>query len=130
MLRKGERLGAERARELGIVDALAGDYRALISRAVERVHALAGRMPRIAEGAVEVPGFGERVERATSGLVLSATTIGLIEKAVREAAVAPTLGQALEIGYASFGASACTAAAREGIAAFGERRSPDFGRTG
>jgi len=130
MLRKGERLGAERAHELGIVEALAGDYRELIGCAIERVHALAERMPSIAEGAVDVPGFGERVERASNGMALSATTIGLIEKAVREAAAAPTLAQALEIGYASFGASACTAAAREGIAAFGERRTPDFGRTG
>ncbi len=130
MLRKGERLGAGRARELGIVDALADDYRELIACAVERVHALAERMPRIAEGAVEVPDFAEPVTRASNGMTLSATTVGLIEKAVREAAAAPTLAQALEVGYASFGASACTAAAREGIAAFGERRDPDFGRTG
>ena len=130
MLRKGERLGAGRARELGIVNALADDYRELIACAVERVHALAERMPRIAEGAVEVPDFAEPVTRASNGMTLSATTVGLIEKAVREAAAAPTLAQALEVGYASFGASACTAAAREGIAAFGERRDPDFGRTG
>ena len=70
------------------------------------------------------------VERAASGMTLSTTTIGLIEKAVRDAAAAPTLAQALAVGYAAFGASACTAAAREGIAAFGERRSPDFGKTG
>ncbi|MCO5099990.1 MAG: 3-hydroxyacyl-CoA dehydrogenase NAD-binding domain-containing protein [Burkholderiaceae bacterium] len=130
MLRKGERLGAERAHELGIVDALAGDYRELIACAIERVHALAGRVRSIPDAPVDVPGFGERVERAANGLALSATTIGLIEKAVRDAAAAPSLAQALEIGYEAFGASACTAAAREGIAAFGERRSPDFGRTG
>lgn len=130
MLRKGERLGAQRAHELGIVDALADGYRELVALAVERVHALSGRVPRIADAAVDVPGFDERVERASNGMVLSATTVGLIEKAVREAAAAPTLARALEIGYAAFGDSACTAAAREGIAAFGERRSPDFGRTG
>jgi len=130
MLRKGERLGAQRAHELGIVDALADGYRELVALAVERVHALSGRVPRIVDAAVDVPGFDERVERASNGMVLSATTVGLIEKAVREAAAAPTLARALEIGYAAFGDSACTAAAREGIAAFGERRSPDFGRTG
>ncbi len=130
MLRKGERLGAARAHELGIVDALADGYRELIACAVERVDALSKSMPRIAEGVVDLPGFEERVERATNGTVLSATTIGIIEKAVRDAAAAPTLAQALEVGYAAFGASACTAAAREGIAAFGERRTPDFGRTG
>jgi enoyl-CoA hydratase/3-hydroxyacyl-CoA dehydrogenase len=130
MLRKGEKLGAGRAHELGIVDALCDGYRELVSCAVERVHVLSGRVPRIGDAAVDVPGFDERVERAANGMVLSATTIGLIEKAVRDAAAAPTLAQALEVGYAAFGASACTAAAREGIAAFGERRSPDFGRTG
>lgn len=130
MLRKGERLTAARAHELGIVDALADDYRSLIAAAAERVHALAGRIGRIPDGAVDVPAFDDRVEQAASGLKLSPTTIGIIEKAVREAAAAPTFGEALEIGYAAFGASACTAAAREGIAAFGERRTPDFGRTG
>src|SRR5690606_4321384 len=114
----------------GIVDALADGYRELVALAVERVHALSGRVPRIADAAVDMPGFDERIERASNGMVLSATTVGLIEKAVREAAAAPTLARALEIGYAAFGDSACTAAAREGIAAFGERRSPDFGRTG
>jgi enoyl-CoA hydratase/3-hydroxyacyl-CoA dehydrogenase len=49
---------------------------------------------------------------------------------VRDAAAAPTLEQALEVGYRAFGAAACTAAAREGIAAFAQRRAPDFGRTG
>src|SRR5690606_26448360 len=98
MLRKGERLGAQRAHELGIVDALADGYRELVALAVERVHALSGRVPRIADAAVDVPGFDERVERASNGMVLSATTVGLIEKAVREAAAAPTLARALEIG--------------------------------
>ncbi len=130
MLRAGERLTATRAHELGIVDALADDYRSLIAAAAERVRALAGRIKRIPDGAVEVPEFADRVEQAASGLKLSPTTVGIIEKAVREAAAAPTFGEALEIGYAAFGASACTAAAREGIAAFGERRTPDFGRTG
>src|SRR5690606_30422933 len=102
MLRKGEKLGAERAHELGIVDALADDYRALIAAAVDRVHALAGGRQRIADAPVEVPAFDERVERAANGTTLSATTIGLIEKAVRDAAAAPTLTQALEVGYAAF----------------------------
>jgi enoyl-CoA hydratase/3-hydroxyacyl-CoA dehydrogenase len=63
-------------------------------------------------------------------LPLSATTLRLMERAIRDAAAARTLADALEIGYAAFGASACTAAAREGIAAFGERRRPDFSACG
>ena len=49
---------------------------------------------------------------------------------MREAAAANTLDEALEIGYRAFGAAACTAAAREGIAAFLAKRSPDFAATG
>jgi enoyl-CoA hydratase/3-hydroxyacyl-CoA dehydrogenase len=63
-------------------------------------------------------------------MALSRATVALIERAVREAAAAPTLAAALEIGYRAFGESACTAAAREGIAAFHERRAPDFGKSG
>jgi enoyl-CoA hydratase/3-hydroxyacyl-CoA dehydrogenase len=63
-------------------------------------------------------------------MTLSRTTVGLLEQAIGEAAGAPTLAAALEVGYRAFGASACTAAAREGIGAFNARRSPDFGLTG
>ncbi|MBN9463304.1 MAG: enoyl-CoA hydratase/isomerase family protein [Burkholderiales bacterium] len=130
MLRRAERLRAARAHELGIVDELADDVPALVARAVARVHALAGRRPRIPDGPVAIPPFGEGVTTAANGMKLSAIAVGLIENAVREAAAAPTLEAALEAGYRAFGASACTAAAREGIGAFHERRSPDFGKTG
>jgi enoyl-CoA hydratase/3-hydroxyacyl-CoA dehydrogenase len=56
--------------------------------------------------------------------------IAIIESAVRDAAAAPTFGAALDVGYRAFGASACTAAAREGIEAFQQGRPPDFSRTG
>ncbi len=65
-----------------------------------------------------------------SGTPLSRGVITIIERAVRDAAKAPTLASALEIGYRAFGECACTAAAREGVTAFGERRSPDFSMTG
>ena len=53
-----------------------------------------------------------------------------VERAIEEAANAPSLTEGLEVGYAAFGASACTAAAREGISAFQERRKPDFTKSG
>lgn len=53
-----------------------------------------------------------------------------MEDAIRGAAAASTLASALEVGYRAFGASACTAAAREGISAFVERRRADFTKTG
>jgi enoyl-CoA hydratase/3-hydroxyacyl-CoA dehydrogenase len=130
MLRRGERLRAEQAHELGIVDALADDFHDLMAKAVARVHALAGRVPRIGDSAVAVPGFSAEAPRSVDGRVLSAGVVALIEAAVRDAAAAPRLDEALEIGYRAFGAVACTAAAREGIAAFLDRRAPDFGATG
>jgi len=130
MLTRAERLEAVAAHELGIVDELAGDYTDLIARAVARVQALAGCVGRIADGPVDVPPFETRAARAADGRVLSARVVALIQSAVREAAAAPSLDAALEIGYRAFGSVACTAAAREGIGAFLARRSPDFSATG
>jgi len=130
MLRRADRLKAVRAHELGIVDALADDPQSLVAAAVSRVRALAGRRSPIPDGPVTVPPFADDAGQGPGGATLSRATVALIENAVREAAAAPTLAAALEAGYRAFGASACTAAAREGIAAFHERRSPDFARTG
>lgn len=130
MLTRGERLKAAQAFELGIVDELAGGSDELIDRAVARVHALAAGAPRLADGPVAIPAFDAGPARAADGRVLSTTVVGVIEHAVREAASARTLAQALEVGYRAFGAVACTAAAREGITAFLAQRAPDFGATG
>jgi enoyl-CoA hydratase/3-hydroxyacyl-CoA dehydrogenase len=130
MLARAERLGAVRAHELGIVDELADDFDALLRQAVARVHALAGRVRTIADGVVVLPPFDDATAQGAGGRQLSATVVGLIEKAVRDAAAAATLAEALEIGYRAFGAVACTAAAREGIDAFLAGRKPDFSVTG
>jgi enoyl-CoA hydratase / 3-hydroxyacyl-CoA dehydrogenase len=130
MLTRGERLKAAQAFELGIVDELADGHDELLAQAVLRVHALAQRVPSIADAPVAVPPFEPGEARAADGRLLSGTVVGLIQRAVCDAAAAPSLQAALEIGYQAFGAVACTAAAREGIAAFGERRAPDFGATG
>jgi enoyl-CoA hydratase / 3-hydroxyacyl-CoA dehydrogenase len=130
MLTRGERLKAAQAHELGIVAELADGYGDLVARAVKRVHTLAGRVPTISDAPVAVPAFEAGESRAADGRVLSGTVVGLIQAAVRDAAAAPSMETALEIGYEAFGAVACTAAAREGITAFGERRPPDFGATG
>ncbi len=126
MLRRAERVSAAQAHEAGIVAELADDYASLIRQAVARVNALAGARHASLDGPVAIAPF-DAVDAAPA---LSHEVIGIIEDAVLEAARAPTLGAALEIGYQAFGRSACTAAAREGIAAFGERRRPDFSQTG
>ncbi len=130
MLRRCEKLKAKQALALGVVDALAKDSCELISLAVARVQALAQGHGRIADAPVAMPAFEPMEAKAATGMALSPTTLGLLERAVQQAAQAPTLAAALEIGYLAFGDSACTAAAREGIAAFGERRAPDFARVG
>ncbi len=130
MLRRAEKLSAARAHELGIVVDLADDPRTLFDLAVARISALAGRRQAIADGAVAIPPLGTIAPSAADGRALSPTAIGLVEDAIRAAARAPTFDAALEVGYRAFGKSACTAAAREGIRAFGERRRPDFAATG
>ncbi|MCC7412740.1 MAG: enoyl-CoA hydratase/isomerase family protein [Gammaproteobacteria bacterium] len=127
MLRRADRLSAGKAHELGIIAALADDYAGLIAAAVACVHDLAGRVAGIAEGAVDIAPFDALAANAQP---LSREVIAIIEQAIRDAAAAPTLADALEIGYRAFGASACTAAAREGISAFEQRRAPDFSRSG
>jgi enoyl-CoA hydratase/3-hydroxyacyl-CoA dehydrogenase len=125
MLRRAERLDAAKAHDAGIVAALADDYAALIDEAVARVQTLAGGRRARLDGPVAIAAFD-----AVGGTPFSREVIGIIEQAVGEAAAAPTLAAALEVGYRAFGRSACTAAAREGITAFGERRKPDFSFTG
>ena len=126
MLTRADRLKALPAQEWGIVDELADGFDDLIARAVARVHALAGKQSTIADAAVPLTPFEPADGRAADGRILSGAVVGLIQDAVRDAAAAPTLEAALEIGYRAFGEVACTAAAREGIAAFAERRAPDF----
>ncbi len=130
MLRRCDKLKAKQALALGMVDALASSPAELIAAAVARVQALASGHARIQHGPVTLPAFDSMAPQSAHGLALSPTTLGLIERAVQDAAQAPSLGAALEIGYLAFGEAACTAAAREGIAAFGEKRAPDFARVG
>ena len=67
---------------------------------------------------------------AFNGQKLSTEVTRILERAIVDAAAAQNFNAALEIGYRAFGASACTAAAREGIDAFLSRRAADFTKTG
>jgi len=130
MLRRAEKLSAAKARELGVADGLANGTPELIDLACARVFALSSKVPRIGDAPVSLPAFAPGDGLATSGQALSREVLGVLEGAIQEAARASTLEAALEIGYRAFGASALTAAAREGISAFQEGRKPDFSRTG
>jgi len=130
MTRRAERVSANSARDIGIVDRLSDDYAAMIETAVERVHALRGRVQAPADGAIviEPPAPADAV--AANGQKLSTEVTRILQQAIVEAAAAQNFNAALEIGYRAFGASACTAAAREGIDAFLQRRTADFSKTG
>ncbi len=130
MLRLNERLTAKRARELGILDGVADDYAELIRLAVARVGELEGSVGPAPGGAIEIAPMAAVEPVAGNGQVLSREVIGIIENAVSDCAAATTLEEALERGYRAFGATACTAAAKEGVGAFLERRAPDFETTG
>ncbi len=129
MLRRAERLTARRAHELGVIDALADDMGGLIELAVARVHALVGKAAGIAAAPVPIAQLAPIEPASVTGQPLSREVLGILEEAVRAAAAAPSLVEALEVGYRAFGVSACTAAAREGILASQEGRKPDFSRT-
>jgi Enoyl-CoA hydratase/carnithine racemase len=130
MMLRGERASATSAHERGIIDALSDDYVTMIESAVSRVHMLAGRLQPPADGAVaiELPSSMEPV--AANGQPLSAEVMRILQAAIRDAAAASSFIDALEVGYRAFGASACTAAAREGIEAFRAHRAADFKKTG
>jgi enoyl-CoA hydratase/3-hydroxyacyl-CoA dehydrogenase len=128
MLRQAERLKATRAHELGIVSGLADDYASLIAMAAARVGELAGKVTPIGDAPVAV-GIEPVEARSSNGQVLSRECIDIMERAIREAAAAPSFAAALEAGYQAFGKSACTGAAREGITSFKEKRPADFSKT-
>jgi len=130
MLRRAEKLSTVTARELGIVDALANDYAGLIETAIARVRALTGMVRPPADGSVDIVPLDPIEPIAANGQRISVEVIRIMEQAIRDAATASSLTEALEVGYRAFGVSACTGAAREGIGAFQENRTPDFEKTG
>ncbi len=130
MLRQAQKLEATRAFELGILDAVVEDHQALLQRAIEQVEKLVDSPRHIPDEAVSLSAMSGIKAESWDGQVLSREVLGIMERAIEQAAAADSLTDALEAGYAAFGASACTAAAREGIGAFLERRRPDFRQTG
>ena len=128
MLRQADRLSAQRAHELGMMEVLADDASDLIRQAVARVKAIGKRVPG-ASSAVALAPLQPVEPKAAGGQPLSREIMDILEKTIVAAAAAPSLAEALEIGYSAFGASACTAAAREGIGAFLDGRKPDFSST-
>jgi enoyl-CoA hydratase/3-hydroxyacyl-CoA dehydrogenase len=132
MLTRAERLTAEAATELGIVDTLVAEHGALVPAALWLIRSLDGKPHRIPDAPVRIPPvvFEATSPHAANGQRLSAAVLEILRKGIQEAAAADSFNSALEVGYFAFGDSACTAAAKEGISAFAERRRPDFAKTG
>jgi enoyl-CoA hydratase/3-hydroxyacyl-CoA dehydrogenase len=130
MLARARRLSAREALAAGIVDGLASDHAGLLAAALQRVQELSRAGHHIGDGPVGIGDMQPGQPAAANGQVLSAEVLDIMRRAVNQAARASSLGAALEIGYQAFADSACTAAAKEGISAFAEKRKADFARTG
>ncbi len=129
MLCLAKKLSATDAFELGIVDGLVDGVPQLITQAVDRVKQFDGEVTSIPDGPTKIGPF-DPVDPTNSKRPLSRQVVGIIQQAITAAAAESDLTLSLEIGYRAFGASACTAAATEGVSAFLERRKPDFTKTG
>lgn len=126
MIRFGKALSAEEAHGIGMVSAVCDDYAKLIKTAVAEVNALEGPIERIADGEVKIAPIKPTEAPMAGKLPLSREVIEIIDKTITRGAAAQTLAEALKIGYEGFGTTACTDAAREGICAFQEGRTPVF----
>ncbi|MBL4802781.1 MAG: 3-hydroxyacyl-CoA dehydrogenase/enoyl-CoA hydratase family protein [Emcibacter sp.] len=130
MLTRAEKLTARQAHEIGMIAEVVTEPQELIPAALRQLDNLSGHRHQITDSPVEIVAFEPSDGTSVTGQILSRDIIAIIEKTVAAAAKATSLNEALEIGYQAFGDSACTAAAREGISAFSERRKADFKKTG
>ena len=128
MLLAAEKMPAAKAHGLGIVDRLSETRDALLHDGIRLVGELADRRrgPADAPVSIAAPPAGEDEPHSFNGQRLSGAVSAVIRQAISDAAAAASLDEALELGYAAFAESAATAAAREGISAFMEKRKPDF----
>jgi enoyl-CoA hydratase/3-hydroxyacyl-CoA dehydrogenase len=130
MLLTAKKLKAKEAHAIGMVDELVNDLSELVPAAIRMVKLMTGTKAHISEGPVEISDITVDVNESVSGQLLSRQIVEIIANTVRTAAAASSFAEALDMGYNAFGESALTAAAKEGIGAFLERRQPDFGKTG
>lgn len=126
MICLGRPLSAQQAAEIGMVAKIADDFPDLIAAAIEEVNRLQGKRVRIADGKIEIPPITVPDEPRAGRQALSREAVSIAVKTIKNGAAAEKFNDALEIGYQGFGEIACTAAAKEGISAFLERRQPEF----
>jgi enoyl-CoA hydratase/3-hydroxyacyl-CoA dehydrogenase len=128
MIGTSERLTVPEAVEIGIAKKTAKTFPELIDAAVAEVNSLQGNIPRIADGAVDIPEFVVPDDPKAGDLPLSKEILGIIGGIINKAAKAGTLAEALEIAYVGAGDISCAADCKEGVMAFMEKRKPEFSK--
>lgn len=117
---------AKEAADIGMVATVTDDYSEMIREAVKEVENIQGKIERVPDGSVDIPEITIPAQPMAAGLALSKEAISIAVKTIKDGAAADTLADALEVGYRGFGEIACTDAAKEGIAAFLEKRRPEY----
>jgi enoyl-CoA hydratase/3-hydroxyacyl-CoA dehydrogenase len=126
MICLARRITAKEAADIGMVGRITDDYHEMIREAVKEVSNLQGKKKRIPGGPVDIPEITIPDQPMARGLVLSKEAVSIAVKTIKDGAAADNLADALEIGYRGFGEIACTDAAKEGISAFLEKRTPEY----
>ena len=122
----GKPLNAKEAAQIGMVSQLADTHQDLIQAAIDEVANLQGKVTRIPPGKVDIPELVIPDHPMAGKQILSKEAVTITARTIQKGVATEDLGEALEIGYKGFGEIACSEAAKEGIAAFLERRKPEF----
>ncbi len=119
-------VSATQALEIGMVDSVVTDHGELIKAAISQVEKLQAAIPRIPDGEIDLPPFSLPDSPASGNLTLSKEVVSILKNTIMRGASAKTFTDALEAGYQGAAEAACTAAAKEGIGAFLEKRTPVY----
>jgi enoyl-CoA hydratase/3-hydroxyacyl-CoA dehydrogenase len=122
----GKPLKAKEAAEIGMVASLVGNHQDLIQAALDEVNKLQDKVKGIPRGKVNIPEIAVPEEPRAGKQLLSKEAVTITAQTIQKGVSTEDLAEALEVGYRGFGEIACTDAAKEGIAAFLERRKPEF----
>ena len=122
----GKPTNAREAAAIGMVAKLADNHQDLIQAAVEEVSNLRGKVTGIPAGKVDIPPIVIPDQPTAGKQPLSKEAVAITARTIQKGVATEDLAEALEVGYKGFGEIACSEAAQEGIAAFLERRKPEF----